>query len=164
MTASVIAAAAAVVAGARFGPTGVDALDVVLAFVFIVVVTQAADGLGNADGLAIGIGAASAAGLFALAGFGGQDEPRGVALGLLAACFAFLAFNMRPASLFVGRGRASRDRLHARGRRARRPRRAESRRDELVTPLDARWRLAASTRGSSRSTGSAAVTAHGAPH
>ncbi len=103
MTVTVIAAAVAVAAGARFGPTGVEALDVVLAFCFIVVVTQAADGLGNVDGLATGIGAASAAGLFALAGFGGQDDLATVALGLFAGCFAFLAFNMRPASLFVGR-------------------------------------------------------------
>ena len=103
MAATVIAAAVAVIAGARFGPTGVDALDVVFAFCFIVVVTEAADGLGNVDGLATGIGAASAAGLFALAGFGGQDDLATVALGLLASCFAFLAFNLRPASLFVGR-------------------------------------------------------------
>ena len=103
MAATVIAAAVAVIAGARFGPTGVDALDVVFAFCFIVVVTEAADGFGNVDGLATGIGAASAAGLFALAGFGGQDDLATVALGLLASCFAFLAFNMRPASLFVGR-------------------------------------------------------------
>ena len=103
MTVTVVAAAVAVVAGARFGPTGVDALDVVLAFCFIVVVTQAADGLGNVDGLVIGLGAASAAGLFALAAFGGQDDLATIALGLLASCFAFLAFNMRPASLFVGR-------------------------------------------------------------
>ena len=103
MAATVIAAAVAVIAGARFGPTGVDALDVVFAFCFIVVVTEAADGFGNVDGLATGIGAASAAGLFALAGFGGQDDLATVALGLLASCFAFLAFNLRPASLFVGR-------------------------------------------------------------
>ena len=81
----IVAAAVAVAAGARFGPTGVDALDVVFAFVFIVVVTKAVDGLGNVDGLATGIGAASAAGLFALAGFGGQDGLAAVALGLLAA-------------------------------------------------------------------------------
>ena len=31
-------------------------------------------------------------------------RPGDRALGLLASCFAFLAFNMRPASLFVGRG------------------------------------------------------------
>jgi UDP-N-acetylmuramyl pentapeptide phosphotransferase/UDP-N-acetylglucosamine-1-phosphate transferase len=103
MAATVIAAATAVIAGARFGPTGVDVLDIVFAFCFIVVVTQAADGLGNVDGLATGLGAASAAGLFALAGFGGQDDLATVALGLLASCFAFLAFNLRPASLFVGR-------------------------------------------------------------
>jgi UDP-N-acetylmuramyl pentapeptide phosphotransferase/UDP-N-acetylglucosamine-1-phosphate transferase len=104
MAATVAAAAVAVIAGARFGPTGVEALDVILAFVFLVAVTQAADGLGNVDGLAAGIGAASAGGLFALAGFGGQDSLATVALGLLASCFGFLAFNLRPASLFIGRG------------------------------------------------------------
>ena len=103
MTVTVVAAAVAVAAGARFGPTGVHQLDVLLAFGFIVMVTQAADGLGNVDGLATGLGAASAAGLFALAAFGRQDDLASVALGLFASCFAFLAFNMRPASLFVGR-------------------------------------------------------------
>jgi UDP-N-acetylmuramyl pentapeptide phosphotransferase/UDP-N-acetylglucosamine-1-phosphate transferase len=104
MTASVVAAAVAAAAGAEFGPTGVPVFDVVCGFLFVLVVVQAADGLGNVDGLAPGLGAASAAGLFALTGFGGQDDLATVALGLLAACFAFLAFNLRPASLYVGRG------------------------------------------------------------
>ncbi|HXY91648.1 MAG TPA: hypothetical protein VEP49_04170, partial [Acidimicrobiia bacterium] len=103
MTLTVVAAAVAVAAGARFGPTGVPALDVALAFVFVLVVTQAADGLRNVDGLAVGVGTASAAGLFALAAFGHQDGLATVALGLGAATFSFLAFNIRPASLYVGR-------------------------------------------------------------
>jgi UDP-N-acetylmuramyl pentapeptide phosphotransferase/UDP-N-acetylglucosamine-1-phosphate transferase len=104
MTVSVIAAGVAAAAGAEFGPTGVPVFDVGFGFLFVLVVTQAADGLGNVDGLAPGLGAASAAGLFALAGFGGQDDLATVALGLFAACFSFLAFNLRPASLYVGRG------------------------------------------------------------
>jgi UDP-N-acetylmuramyl pentapeptide phosphotransferase/UDP-N-acetylglucosamine-1-phosphate transferase len=103
MAVSVVAAAVATAAGAELGPTGVPVLDVVFGFLFVFVVTQAADGLGNVDGLAPGLGAASAAGLFALAGFGGQNDLATVALGLLAACFSFLAFNLRPASLDVGR-------------------------------------------------------------
>jgi UDP-N-acetylmuramyl pentapeptide phosphotransferase/UDP-N-acetylglucosamine-1-phosphate transferase len=99
-----LAAAAAVAAGARFGPTGVVVADVVAAWAFIVLVTEAADGFGNSDGLGCGVGLAAAFGLFALAGFGSEDAVAAVIAGLGGACFAFLAFNTRPASLFIGRG------------------------------------------------------------
>jgi UDP-N-acetylmuramyl pentapeptide phosphotransferase/UDP-N-acetylglucosamine-1-phosphate transferase len=99
-----IGSAAAVAAGARFGPTGVAAVDVVGAWAFIVLVTEAADGLGNSDGLACGIGLAATSGLFALTGFAGDDVVAGVAVGLGGACLGFLAFNTRPAWLFIGRG------------------------------------------------------------
>jgi UDP-N-acetylmuramyl pentapeptide phosphotransferase/UDP-N-acetylglucosamine-1-phosphate transferase len=99
-----IAAAVAVAAGARFGPTGVTVIDVVAAWAFIVLVTEAADGLGNSDGLACGVGLAAASGLFAWAGFGDEDTVASVAVGLAGACFGFLAFNTRPASLFIGKG------------------------------------------------------------
>jgi UDP-N-acetylmuramyl pentapeptide phosphotransferase/UDP-N-acetylglucosamine-1-phosphate transferase len=99
-----IAAAAAVVAGARFGPTGVVAIDVFAAWAFIVLVTEAANGLGNTDGLACGMGLAAAFGLFSWAAFGGEDTVASVAAGLGGACFAFLAFNSRPATLFIGKG------------------------------------------------------------
>jgi UDP-N-acetylmuramyl pentapeptide phosphotransferase/UDP-N-acetylglucosamine-1-phosphate transferase len=99
-----IAAAAAVAAGARFGPTGVVAIDVFAAWAFIVLVTEAADGLGNSDGLACGVGLGAAFGLFAWAAFGSEDTVASVAAGLGGACFAFLAFNSRPASLYIGKG------------------------------------------------------------
>jgi UDP-N-acetylmuramyl pentapeptide phosphotransferase/UDP-N-acetylglucosamine-1-phosphate transferase len=98
------AAVIAVAAGARFGPTGVVVVDILAAWAFIVLVTEAVDGLGNSDGLACGMGLAAAVGLFALAGFAGEDTVASVAAGLGGACFAFLAFNTRPASLFTGRG------------------------------------------------------------
>jgi UDP-N-acetylmuramyl pentapeptide phosphotransferase/UDP-N-acetylglucosamine-1-phosphate transferase len=104
LVAVALAAVAAVAAGARFGPTGVWAIDVVVALAFIVVVTEAVNGFGNSDGLACGIGLAAAFGLFALAGFGREDAVAAVAAGLGGACFGFLAFNTRPASLFIGRG------------------------------------------------------------
>jgi UDP-N-acetylmuramyl pentapeptide phosphotransferase/UDP-N-acetylglucosamine-1-phosphate transferase len=99
-----VAALAAVIAGASFGPTGVPLLDTLGAFAFIVAVTKSVDGLGNADALAPGTGVAVAAALFAVAAFGNQDALASVLVGLAAACVAFLAFNLRPASLFAGRG------------------------------------------------------------
>ncbi len=100
----VVAAAVAVAAGAEFGPTGVHALDVACAFVLVVGVTKAVDGIGNIDGLAAETGAAATLALFAIAGFARQDGLATVLTGTAAACIAFLAFNMRPASLFLGRG------------------------------------------------------------
>jgi UDP-N-acetylmuramyl pentapeptide phosphotransferase/UDP-N-acetylglucosamine-1-phosphate transferase len=104
LLAVMIAAAVAVVAGARFGPTGVPLFDVLGAFAVIVAVTKSVDGLGNADALAPGLGIAIAGSLFAVAAFGNQDSLACVLAGLGAACIAFLAFNLRPASLFAGRG------------------------------------------------------------
>jgi UDP-N-acetylmuramyl pentapeptide phosphotransferase/UDP-N-acetylglucosamine-1-phosphate transferase len=99
-----VAAAVAVAAGAELGPTGVHALDVACAFALIVGVTKAVDGLGHVDGLAAEMGAAAMLPLFAIAGFASQDGLAGVFTGTAAACIAFLAFNLRPASLFAGRG------------------------------------------------------------
>jgi len=70
----------------------------------IFLVVKAVDGLGNADGLVAGMGFAAGAALFAIAAFAHQDGLASVLAGFLAANFAFLAFNLRPASLFVGRG------------------------------------------------------------
>ena len=79
-------------------------LDALGAVVLVVVVTQAFDGLGNADSLAPGVGATAGLGIFALAAFASQDGLASVTIGLVAACLSFLAFNSRPASLYVGRG------------------------------------------------------------
>ncbi len=98
------AAVVAVAAGVRFGPTGVPVLDAVLAVAFVAGVTGAADGLGNIDGLVTGLGLASAVAIAGLAGFGGADTFAAMSLGLAGACAGFLAFNLRPASLFIGRG------------------------------------------------------------
>ena len=100
----VVAAAVAVGSGVELGPTGVDALDSIGAFLFIVAVVKSVDGFGNVDGLVAETGAVATAALFAIAGFGFQNGLAGVFAGTAAACVAFLAFNLRPASLFVGRG------------------------------------------------------------
>jgi UDP-N-acetylmuramyl pentapeptide phosphotransferase/UDP-N-acetylglucosamine-1-phosphate transferase len=104
MAAVAVAAVVVVAAGAELGPTGVDALEAIAGFALVFAVTKAVDGLGNVDGLAAETGAATAFALFAMAGFAVQDGLASVFAGLFAACLAFLAFNLRPASLFVGRG------------------------------------------------------------
>ncbi len=96
------AAIAAVAVGVRAHPTGIAAYDIVITVVFIVAITNAMNLLDNMDGLAGGIGAAIAAGVFALAAFGGQDVVSALAAGLCGACIGFLAFNWRPASIFMG--------------------------------------------------------------
>jgi UDP-N-acetylmuramyl pentapeptide phosphotransferase/UDP-N-acetylglucosamine-1-phosphate transferase len=102
--AAAVAALVAVLAGARLGPTGIEAFDVAGAFLFVFLVMKSIDGLGNADGLAAGSGLAAGTTLFGIAAFAHQDGLACVLAGFAAACFAFLAFNVRPASLFVGRG------------------------------------------------------------
>ncbi len=99
-----VVATLAVVAGVRVGPTGVDVLDLALAVGVVALATAAANGFGNTEGLASTFGAEGALGVLALAGFAHQDSLAAVAAGLAGACIAFLAFNLRPASLFVGRG------------------------------------------------------------
>src|SRR5215207_3937618 len=98
-----VAAGVAVAAGAELGPSGVSGLDAIAAFLLIVGVTKAFDGFGNVDGLVAEIATPTTLALFAIAGFAHQDGLASVFIGTLGACVAFLAFNLRPASLFVGR-------------------------------------------------------------
>src|SRR5438093_768285 len=101
LTAAAVAATAAnrwLVAGivaARRGPTGVETLDVVGAFAFVLLVMKSIDGLGNADGLATGTALSAGAALFGIAAFAHQDGLASVLVGFVGACFAFLAFNVR---------------------------------------------------------------------
>ncbi|MET0920047.1 MAG: DUF4012 domain-containing protein [Acidimicrobiia bacterium] len=99
-----IAAGAAAVAGARLGPTGVEPLDIALTVLFVFAVTETFNGFAGSEGLVAGLGAALAASVFALAAFGHQNGLATVALGFTSACLGFLAYNLPPASLFVGRG------------------------------------------------------------
>jgi UDP-N-acetylmuramyl pentapeptide phosphotransferase/UDP-N-acetylglucosamine-1-phosphate transferase len=96
------AAIAAVLVGVRAHPTGVAAYDVVITILFIVAMTNALNLLDNMDGLAGGIAASIGAGVFALAAFGHQDIVAAFAAGICGACLGFLAFNWRPASIFMG--------------------------------------------------------------
>jgi UDP-N-acetylmuramyl pentapeptide phosphotransferase/UDP-N-acetylglucosamine-1-phosphate transferase len=100
----VATAAFAVATGVSAGPTGVGVVDVLLTLAVLTLATAAANGLGNTEGLTPAFGVEGALGVFALAAFAHQDSLAAVAAGLAGACLAFLAFNLRPASLFAGRG------------------------------------------------------------
>jgi UDP-GlcNAc:undecaprenyl-phosphate GlcNAc-1-phosphate transferase len=96
------AALTAVAVGLRIHATGVDAVDVLITLIWIVGITNAFNLLDNMDGLAAGVSFAAAAAIFTLAILGGQTVVATVAAALAGACLAFLVYNRRPASVFMG--------------------------------------------------------------
>jgi UDP-GlcNAc:undecaprenyl-phosphate GlcNAc-1-phosphate transferase len=98
----IAAAVAAVAVGVRTHPTGIAPYDIVITVLWIVAMTNAMNLLDNMDGLAGGIGAAMSAGVFLVASFAHQDVVSALAAGICGACLGFLAFNWRPASIFMG--------------------------------------------------------------
>jgi UDP-GlcNAc:undecaprenyl-phosphate GlcNAc-1-phosphate transferase len=98
----VACAIAVVAAGARLVGSGVPRLDDVLAVALIVAVTNATNLIDNLDGLAAGVTAAGAAGAGVLGWLGTNPHTVTDAASLVGACLAFLAFNSRPASIFMG--------------------------------------------------------------
>ncbi len=96
------AAAAAVAIGLRVHATGIDAVDVVLTLVWIVGITNAFNLLDNMDGLAAGVAASGGAAVFVLAVLGRQPVPATLAAALVGASLAFLVYNRRPATVFMG--------------------------------------------------------------
>ena len=83
-----VAAVVAVAAGVTFGPTGVGALDAVLAASIIVGSAFAYDGIASRGGLLWGTGALVAGGAFALAAFGHQDALATVLAGVIGIALA----------------------------------------------------------------------------
>jgi UDP-N-acetylmuramyl pentapeptide phosphotransferase/UDP-N-acetylglucosamine-1-phosphate transferase len=104
LTPLVVAGAAvlATTSGLRFALGGVDAIDVAWTVAFLVAVTMCVTALGSADGLVASVGAASAAGIVAVAAFAVQGVAATVPAALLGALCGFLAYNLRPASLYMG--------------------------------------------------------------
>jgi UDP-N-acetylmuramyl pentapeptide phosphotransferase/UDP-N-acetylglucosamine-1-phosphate transferase len=98
----VACAVVAVIAGLRLTGSGVSALDVVLTVLVLVGMTNAMNLMDNLDGLAAGVTAAGAAGVAVLAGLGDHGATTADAASLVGACLAFLVFNARPASIFMG--------------------------------------------------------------
>ncbi len=98
----IAAAVAAVAVGVRTHPTGIAVYDVVFTVLWILAMTNAMNLLDNMDGLAAGVGAAMSGGVFLVASFAHQDVVSTLAAGICGACLGFLAFNWRPASIFMG--------------------------------------------------------------
>jgi UDP-N-acetylmuramyl pentapeptide phosphotransferase/UDP-N-acetylglucosamine-1-phosphate transferase len=98
----VACAAVAVWAGLRISGTGVPGLDVALTVVLLVGITNATNLMDNLDGLAAGVTAAGAAGAGIIAALAGHSGATADAASLVGACLAFLVFNARPASIFMG--------------------------------------------------------------
>jgi UDP-N-acetylmuramyl pentapeptide phosphotransferase/UDP-N-acetylglucosamine-1-phosphate transferase len=100
------AAGAVVATGARVEATGITAVDIVGTIVLIVAVANGTRWLDQTDGLAAGTLTVAAAGVFAIAGFGDQNVVAVVAAAIGGGCVGFLAYNMRPASVFLNEGGA----------------------------------------------------------
>lgn len=102
-----VAVAAAVTAsGLRFPLGGVPDVDVAWTVIWLVLVTGAIANSGNADGQLPSLAGASALGILALAAFARQSAAAAFSAALLGALCGFLAYNLRPASLYVGRAGA----------------------------------------------------------
>ncbi|MGH9013415.1 MAG: DUF4012 domain-containing protein [Acidimicrobiia bacterium] len=95
------AVAAAVVVDVRAEPTGAEAVDLAVTILWVLVLASAVRGLDETDGLAAAMTVAVGAGVFALAGFGDQTVVATMAAALAGACCGFLAYNVRPASVFL---------------------------------------------------------------
>ena len=96
------AAAVPVLFGLRASVTGVELVDVALTIVWIVGITNSFNLLDNMDGLSAGTGATAAAALLLLAVMGGEPATAATAAAVMGACLAFLVYNRRPASIFMG--------------------------------------------------------------
>jgi UDP-N-acetylmuramyl pentapeptide phosphotransferase/UDP-N-acetylglucosamine-1-phosphate transferase len=97
------AAIAAVAAGVRLEWSGIAALDVVGTVVVIVGVAGAFRWVDATDGLAPALASAAMTGIFALAAFGDQNTLATVAAATGGAAIGFLAYNTRPASVYLNR-------------------------------------------------------------
>jgi UDP-GlcNAc:undecaprenyl-phosphate GlcNAc-1-phosphate transferase len=102
LAAQTSAAIAAIAAGVSMHATRITILDWALTLVWIVGITNAFNLLDNMDGLAGGVAAVVAAGAFTLAALGGQVVVAGLTAALTGACLGFLAYNIRPAAIFMG--------------------------------------------------------------
>jgi UDP-GlcNAc:undecaprenyl-phosphate GlcNAc-1-phosphate transferase len=102
LTAQGLAAAALVFGGVRVSLPLPEAADVMLSFLWIIVVTNAFNLLDNMDGLSAGVGAVTATFFLLLAALNGQYLVGALAAAVLGACLGFLLYNFNPAQIFMG--------------------------------------------------------------
>lgn len=101
--APVVAGVITYAGGIRAHPTDGSLLDFLATVLWIAALATAFRGFGDTPGLTAGLGATIALGLFALSGFAEQSLIATMSAALGGACLGFLAYNLRPASLFPGR-------------------------------------------------------------
>ncbi len=88
--------------GIRAGVFHVAGLDLVLTVLWVVAVTNAVNFIDNMDGLASGVAAMSALGIFAVAARDGDVLVASFALAVAGGSLGFLRHNFPPASIFLG--------------------------------------------------------------
>lgn len=99
----VTAACVLIYSGVYFDILGMPMLTIPLTIFWIVGITNAFNLLDNMDGLAAGIAAICALGIFALNALLGVDQSIGlVALAFAGSLIGFLVFNFNPARIFMG--------------------------------------------------------------
>jgi UDP-GlcNAc:undecaprenyl-phosphate GlcNAc-1-phosphate transferase len=82
--------------------TGVPAVDALVTVLWIAGLTNAFNFMDNMDGLTAGSGVAAGISIFVLAALGGQYRIATIAIAMAGASLAFLAYNFRPAMIFMG--------------------------------------------------------------
>jgi UDP-GlcNAc:undecaprenyl-phosphate GlcNAc-1-phosphate transferase len=97
-----VAAAATVALGLRLTATGIAVVDGALTIVWVVGVINATNLLDNMDGLGAGVAASIATSSLLLMLDRDGAAVIGLAAGLVGACLGFLAYNKRPASVYMG--------------------------------------------------------------
>lgn len=97
-----IAAASAIALGVRAMPTGVDALDVAITFLWIVGITNAFNLLDNMDGLSAGAAAIAAVVFLGIAAAAGQRLVSVLAAAVAGGALGFLPHNFPRARIFMG--------------------------------------------------------------
>jgi UDP-GlcNAc:undecaprenyl-phosphate GlcNAc-1-phosphate transferase len=89
-------------AGIRAGVFDAEWADLALTCVWVVAVTNAVNFIDNMDGVAAGVAAASAFGIFAVAAHNDDVLVASLALAVAGSCLGFLRFNVPPATIFLG--------------------------------------------------------------
>ncbi|MPZ93184.1 MAG: hypothetical protein GEU68_16490, partial [Actinobacteria bacterium] len=77
-------------------------LDLVLSLLWLAAITNAFNIIDNMDGVAAGVAGFASLSYFAVAVATDQPEFAMLTLSIAAACFGFLRFNFRPATIFLG--------------------------------------------------------------
>jgi UDP-GlcNAc:undecaprenyl-phosphate GlcNAc-1-phosphate transferase len=96
------AASILLVTDVRVGAFPYEWLNIAVTLAWVVGITNAMNLMDNMDGLSGGVGAVASAFFLLLAAMNGQYLVGALSAALLGACIGFLAYNLNPASIFMG--------------------------------------------------------------